>query len=345
MGCDEDSYNYELKLYILSLLLRWFQIGVFPSDSTESSREDSNMIMKLDNKQVTIQFRGGLLGIVILAARVFCFCWQVFISAGALFLLATMIHVDNESAICVVKNPVYHSKTKHIEIRHHFIRDSYEKRLIQMVKIHTDSNVTDLLTKAFDVTRTIVHIEDSPKQGRIIKDMDRGKLQETAEHSRDDDDETLTETLLNIKRSLAKDKGKGIIQELERYNLEKALELKRQLYQRKESVPKEIDWNDPQVLRYHALLDRLFSKAKDQVHTFILKDSEVEREVMKRAGFDLHQGSSKRQRLDKQTKETEEEAKAQGDSDQEVEELKLYMRIILEEDIAIKAIPLAIKPQ
>nr|GEZ90120.1 hypothetical protein [Tanacetum cinerariifolium] len=65
----------------------------------------------------------------------------------------TMIHVDNESAICVVKNPVYHSKTKHIEIRHHFIRESYKKRLIEMVKIHTNFNVPDLLTKAFDVTR------------------------------------------------------------------------------------------------------------------------------------------------------------------------------------------------
>ncbi|GJW69952.1 hypothetical protein Tco_0126869 [Tanacetum coccineum] len=65
----------------------------------------------------------------------------------------TKIHVDNESVICVVKNPVYHSKTKHIEIRHHFIRDSYEKKLIEMVKIHTDYNVADLLTKAFDVTR------------------------------------------------------------------------------------------------------------------------------------------------------------------------------------------------
>nr|GEV23767.1 hypothetical protein [Tanacetum cinerariifolium] len=67
----------------------------------------------------------------------------------------TKIHVDNESAICVVKNHVYHSKTKHIEIRHHFIRDSYEKRLIEMVKIHTDYNVADLLTKAFDVIRLI----------------------------------------------------------------------------------------------------------------------------------------------------------------------------------------------
>ncbi|GJX10771.1 putative ribonuclease H-like domain-containing protein [Tanacetum coccineum] len=64
--------------------------------------------------------------------------------------MQTKIHVDNESAICVVKNPVYHSKIKHIEIRHHFIRDSYEKRLIEMVKIHTDNNVADLLTKAFD---------------------------------------------------------------------------------------------------------------------------------------------------------------------------------------------------
>ncbi|GJY09844.1 putative ribonuclease H-like domain-containing protein [Tanacetum coccineum] len=64
----------------------------------------------------------------------------------------TKIYIDNESTICIVKNPVFHSKTKHIEIRHHFIRDSYEKKLIQVIKIHTDHNVADLLTKAFDVS-------------------------------------------------------------------------------------------------------------------------------------------------------------------------------------------------
>ncbi|GJW46266.1 hypothetical protein Tco_0077912, partial [Tanacetum coccineum] len=52
-----------------------------------------------------------------------------------------------------VKNPVFHSKTKHIKIRHHFIRDSNEKKLIQMIKIHTYQNVTDLLIKAFDVAK------------------------------------------------------------------------------------------------------------------------------------------------------------------------------------------------
>ncbi|GJT94076.1 putative ribonuclease H-like domain-containing protein [Tanacetum coccineum] len=43
----------------------------------------------------------------------------------------TKIHIDNESTISVIKNLVAHSRTKHIEIRFHFIRDCYEKRLIE----------------------------------------------------------------------------------------------------------------------------------------------------------------------------------------------------------------------
>ncbi|GKA08141.1 putative ribonuclease H-like domain-containing protein [Tanacetum coccineum] len=58
-----------------------------------------------------------------------------------------------EYVAATIKNPVFHSKTKHIEIRHHFIRDSNEKKLIQMIKIHTNQNVADLLIKAFDVGR------------------------------------------------------------------------------------------------------------------------------------------------------------------------------------------------
>ncbi|GJU44560.1 putative ribonuclease H-like domain-containing protein [Tanacetum coccineum] len=65
----------------------------------------------------------------------------------------TRIHIDNESTISVIKNSVAHSRTKHIEIRFHFIIDCYEKRLIEVIKIHTDSNVADLLTKGFDVSR------------------------------------------------------------------------------------------------------------------------------------------------------------------------------------------------
>ncbi|GJT01188.1 retrovirus-related pol polyprotein from transposon TNT 1-94 [Tanacetum coccineum] len=66
---------------------------------------------------------------------------------------ASLLCSDNESTICIVKNPVFHSKTKHIQIRHHFIRDCYEQRLINVVKVHTDDNVADLLTKGFDLAR------------------------------------------------------------------------------------------------------------------------------------------------------------------------------------------------
>nr|GEW84103.1 hypothetical protein [Tanacetum cinerariifolium] len=65
------------------------------------------------------------------------YCRQVFwiqnqmLDYGFNFMHNT-IYIDNESTICIVKNLVYHSKTKHIEIRHHFIRDSYEKKLIQV---------------------------------------------------------------------------------------------------------------------------------------------------------------------------------------------------------------------
>ncbi|GJU22698.1 hypothetical protein Tco_1156040 [Tanacetum coccineum] len=67
----------------------------------------------------------------------------------------TKIYIDNESTICIVKNLIFHSKTKYIAIRHHFIRDAYEKKLIQVLRIQTNGNVADLLTKAFNVSRYI----------------------------------------------------------------------------------------------------------------------------------------------------------------------------------------------
>nr|GEZ42931.1 putative ribonuclease H-like domain-containing protein [Tanacetum cinerariifolium] len=65
----------------------------------------------------------------------------------------TNIYIDNNSAICIVKNHVYHSKTKHLEIIHHFIEDCFEKKLINVDHIYTDENVADLLTKLFDAGR------------------------------------------------------------------------------------------------------------------------------------------------------------------------------------------------
>ncbi|GKE19974.1 putative ribonuclease H-like domain-containing protein, partial [Tanacetum coccineum] len=89
----------------------------------------------------------------------------------------TIIHIDNQSTICIIKNPVYHSKTKHIEIRHHFIRDCYEKKLIQVQKIHTDLNVADLLTKPFDGPRiSIKSASIKVKTGTTLERMVQAQL-------------------------------------------------------------------------------------------------------------------------------------------------------------------------
>ncbi|KAI3703962.1 hypothetical protein L1987_74161 [Smallanthus sonchifolius] len=64
----------------------------------------------------------------------------------------TPILCDNTVVPHITKNPVQHSKTKHIEIKHHFIRDCVEKKHIQIVEVKTDKQTADIFTKAFDST-------------------------------------------------------------------------------------------------------------------------------------------------------------------------------------------------
>ena len=71
---------------------------------------------------------------------------------GLLFT-STPIHVDNTAAICITHNPVQHSKTKHIEIQYHFIRDCHEKLLIKLVHLDTLKQKDDIFSKAFNKNR------------------------------------------------------------------------------------------------------------------------------------------------------------------------------------------------
>ena len=59
---------------------------------------------------------------------------------------ATIIYCDNMSAISMTKNPVFHSR-KHIELRHHFIRDLVQKNEIQQEFVNTNKQLADIFTK------------------------------------------------------------------------------------------------------------------------------------------------------------------------------------------------------
>jgi hypothetical protein len=73
---------------------------------------------------------------------------------------------DNESAIKLVNNPVNHSRTNHIDIRHHFVRDHEAKGDIALSHVSTDKQLADIFTKPLDelrffVSRSELNILDS----------------------------------------------------------------------------------------------------------------------------------------------------------------------------------------
>ena len=60
---------------------------------------------------------------------------------------ATIVHADNLSAIALSKNPLYHSRSKHIDVQYHYVRECVENGLISLVHIGTGEMVADMLTK------------------------------------------------------------------------------------------------------------------------------------------------------------------------------------------------------
>nr|GEW90171.1 retrovirus-related Pol polyprotein from transposon TNT 1-94 [Tanacetum cinerariifolium] len=64
-----------------------------------------------------------------------------------------VVYCDNRSVVHLTKNNKFHSKTKHIEVRHYFVQDIVEKREVIVDKIHTKDNPADMLTKFLTSTK------------------------------------------------------------------------------------------------------------------------------------------------------------------------------------------------
>ena len=58
-----------------------------------------------------------------------------------------VLFCDSQSAIHLAKNSSYHTRTKHIDVRYHWIRDVVSSKLLKLEKIHTDDNGSDTMTK------------------------------------------------------------------------------------------------------------------------------------------------------------------------------------------------------
>ena len=58
-----------------------------------------------------------------------------------------VVNCDSQSVIDLSKNSMYHSRSKHIEVRYHWLRLVVQQRSFQLEKIHTNKNPVDMLTK------------------------------------------------------------------------------------------------------------------------------------------------------------------------------------------------------
>ena len=61
---------------------------------------------------------------------------------------------DNQSAICLAKNQLTHGKTKHIEIKYHFVQDLVEDGRIKLAYCPSDQMIADILTKGLPIQET-----------------------------------------------------------------------------------------------------------------------------------------------------------------------------------------------
>ena len=95
--------------------------------------------------------------------------WMRNILAGLfrLHLEPTVIYCDNQSCIKLSSNPVFHDRSKHIDIRYHHIRDCVQRRIMMLSYVPTEDQDADILTKAltrskFEFHRGRIGIADNP---------------------------------------------------------------------------------------------------------------------------------------------------------------------------------------
>lgn len=102
------------------------------------------------------------------------------IKAYSLSQNATEIYCDNQSAIELCKNSVYHARSKHIDIKYHFSREAQERGDIVVKYISTNVMPADILTKSLtknkhEICVQLLNLKKKKFKSRSLRHIDKGE--------------------------------------------------------------------------------------------------------------------------------------------------------------------------
>jgi len=101
-------------------------------------------------------------------------CWlrSLYYELGFLQKLPTILRGNNNGSIAMVNNPQFHQRSKHIDIRYHWIRDEIIKETINLESCRDPDQTADILTKALPKPKHHKHLYDMGLNNIVINKFD-----------------------------------------------------------------------------------------------------------------------------------------------------------------------------
>jgi hypothetical protein len=106
------------------------------------------------------------------AGRELCWLRSLYSELGFPQKLPTILRGDNNGSIAMVNNPQFHQRSKHIDIRYHWIRDEIIKETINLESCRDPDQTADILTKALSKPKHQKHLYDMGLNNIIINKFD-----------------------------------------------------------------------------------------------------------------------------------------------------------------------------
>ncbi|KAK2989293.1 hypothetical protein RJ640_027330 [Escallonia rubra] len=138
------TYHFKVAKRILRYLKGTIDLGIFypaSGDMKLVGYSDSYWARDVDDRKSTTEF--------VFYFGEAAFTWTS--NKQSIMTLSTCeaeyIYVDNKSAITLAKNPVFHDRSKHIDTRYHFIRESIAKKQVQVKFVKSEDQDADIFTK------------------------------------------------------------------------------------------------------------------------------------------------------------------------------------------------------